>query len=251
MKKLAIIFTIVFISLAAQSQDLLYFSNGNILKVNTIEQNSEGVTFTLYNSTNVEVFNANKEELIRIIKQNGDVVTFDGIYRSESDISFPKNRVAFNVLHAPQGIITMKYEFLNKTGNLGFEIPMSVGLLEDTYLDPIGEIFNREFYSLFYTGLTLNWYPVGQKRVSYVLGPSLRLGIGKDQYYYYYDSYYSEPKEEYYSKLLINNGLILNPSDHFSISFMFSLGIMHHNAPPEEYKFRTVADASINLAFRF
>ncbi|PLX02546.1 MAG: hypothetical protein C0595_10340 [Marinilabiliales bacterium] len=252
MKKLIIIITILLVSVTGFSQDLAYFTNGNLLKVNTLTQSNEGITFTLYNSSTEEVFSAKKSELIRLIKENGEIINFEGKKSVTNNDGFPRSIVAFNVLHTPQGRLTMAYKFINNKGNIGFEVPVSVGLFEDFDMDPIAEIFNYSFYSMFYTGFTVNWYPLGQRKVSYLLGPSFRIGIAKDRYYYDYNYYdYNEPKEQYYSKLLLNNGLMLSPNNHFNISFIISMGIMHHNAPPGEYKFRTTADAAINLAFRF
>lgn len=252
MKTLITIFSILLFSTYGFSQDLVYFTNGNLLKVKVLNQSSEGITFTLYDSSSEEVFSADKSELIRMIKENGQIITFAGRKTVTNNDGFPRNIMSFNVLHAPQARLTMAYQFINNKGNIGFEIPVSVGLMDDFSFDPISELFDHSFYSLFFTGITINWYPLGQRKVSYLLGPSFRIGIAKDQYYYDYNYYdYNEPKEQYYSKLLINNGLMLSPNEHFNISFIVSMGIMHHNAAPGEYKFRTTADAAINLAFRF
>lgn len=252
MKNLIVIIAFLLISINGFSQDLLYFNNGNLLKVTILNQSNKGVKFMLYNSSTDEVFSADKSELIRLIKENGQIIQYEGKNNISNNDGFPRNIMSFNVLHTPQGRLTMAYQFINKRGNVGFEIPVSVGLFEDFNIDPISEIFDHNLYSLFFTGLTVNWYPLGQRKVSYLLGPSFRIGIAKDQYRYDYDYYdYREPREEYYSKLLINNGLMLSPNEHFNVSFIVSMGIMHHNARPGEYKFKTTADAAINLAFRF
>jgi hypothetical protein len=234
------------------SQDLLYFTDGNMLKINLINQTTDSISFTIYEASGTELYSVSKNELNKVLTKGGELIMFPVKKTTYTGEDYSSSIVSVNTIHIPQGRITMIYQFLNKSGNLGFEIPVSVGLFNDSYTDPLPEIFDIELYSMFYTGFGLNWYPLGQRKVSYVLGPSFRIGIGSSNYYYYDEYYYHDSyKQEYYSKLLINNGLVLNPSEHFTMAFVFSLGIMHRNSPPGEYKFGTTADFAINLGFRF
>ncbi len=251
MKKIYFLFCFLILSAFGNSQDLLYFADGNLLKINLIKQSPDSISFAIYNAANPEVYSVNKNELSKMLTKGGVLIEFPGKKTDNTDMDYPSSVVSINTIHIPQGRLTMIYQFMNKSGKLGFEIPVSVGLFNDSYTDPLPEIFDIELYSMFYTGFGLNWYPLGQRKVSYVLGPSFRIGIGSSNNYYY-DEYYNDSyRQEYYSKLLINNGLVLNPTDHFTMSFIFSLGIMHRNSPPGEYKFGTTADFAINLGFRF
>lgn len=234
------------------SQDLLYFANGNRMEVEVINYDDQSVTFMFYNSTNNETYNALSNELDKLILDDGTIIEYKGV-SGELEEDFTKNIVHLHSLDLPRGRITFTYEFLNENGTLGYGLPVSIGFAEDAYTDPLPEIFNIELYSIFYSGFKLNWYPLGQRKVAYVLGPEFRLGIGNADDYYYYDEYYygDRKRQEYYSKLLINNGVIITPGNHFSLSFVISLGIMHRNTPPGNPKFGTTGDAAINVAFRF
>lgn len=250
MKKTVLFLLIAFVVTISNSQDLLYFSNGNMLKITNFKQSPDSVNFNIYNSSTYQVYYINKNELVKVIAESGDITEFSGNYISDNNKDFNSNIVSINVLTIPMGRFTMLYQFINKNGTVGYEIPVSIGFAPNAYTDPLPEIFDIEFYSLFYTGLTINLYPMGQRKVNYFLGPSFRIGFGQEEYWDYYN--YSEYNEQgYYSKFLINNGLMLTPNEHFSMSFVFSLGIMHRNTPPGIDKFGTVADFSFNLSYRF
>lgn len=250
MKKTALFLVLALLVTISNSQDLLYFSNGNMLKVTNFKQSPDAVNFNIYNSTTDQVYYINKNELVKHIAESGDITEFSGKYLNDYNANFNSNIVSINVLNLPMGRFTMLYQFINKSGKVGYEIPVSIGITPNANTDPRPEIFDIEFYSLFYTGLTVNLYPMGHQKVNYFLGPSFRIGFGQEEYWDHY-SYTEYNYQGYYSKFLINNGLMLTPSEHFSMSFIISLGIMHRNSRPEEDKFGTVADLAFNLSYRF
>lgn len=253
MKKINIVLILVLLANFTFAQELLYFANGNMLKIANFHLKSDSLSFQIHNSSDERVYSINQNELLKMITETGEVYQFNGKSKKTNDGDFSHNIISFNTIAVPAGRFTMSYQIINKTGKLGFEIPVSVGLIPDANIDPLQEIFEIELYSIFYTGFTLNWYPMGQRKVTYLLGPSFRLGIGQSDYYYdyYYDQYPNQNTQQYYSKLLINNGIMISPNKHFSMSVIFSLGIMHRNTRPDDEKFGTVADLSFNLAYKF
>lgn len=253
MKKINILLVLILIANFTFAQELLYFANGNMLKITNFHLKSDSLTFQIHKSSDKIVYSINQNELLKMITETGEIYQFNDKLSKTDDSNFSHNIISFNAIGVPAGRFTMSYQVINKTGKLGFEIPVSVGLIPDATIDPLPEIFDIELYSIFYTGFTLNWYPMGQKKVTYLLGPSFRLGIGQSDYYYdyYYEQYPDHNSQQYYSKLLINNGIMLSPNKHFSMSFIFSLGIMHRNARPDDEKFGTVADLQFNLAYKF
>jgi hypothetical protein len=93
---------------------------------------------------------------------------------------------------------------------------------------------------------------MGHRKVNYVLGPSLRLGVGKDNNYYCYDcGGHNSDRQFFYTKFLVNNGLVLNPNKHFALAFIFSLGVMARDNYSGEPTFGTTADFQFNLAYQF
>jgi hypothetical protein len=223
-----------------------------MLKIINFHLKSDSLSFQIFDSSEDRIYTINKNEINKIITETGEIYKFNGIVKENDDSDFTKNIISFNTIAIPAGRFTMSYQIINKSGNFGFEIPVSMGLLSDANIDLLPEIFDIELYSLFYTGFTLNWYPLGQRKVSYVLGPSIRLGIGEEDYYYdEYNNYQSQNHQQFYSKLLINNGLMISPNKHFSMSLVFSLGLMYRDKYPDSKDFGTVADLAFNLAYRF
>jgi hypothetical protein len=250
MKKITIILIVTLLVNVSYAQELLYFANGNLLKITNYEQSADSVSFKIHNSTEDNTYYINKDDLVKMITESGEIIEFSGKYSKSSSKDFTSNIISFNTLAVPAGRFTMTYQFLNKTGTLGYEIPISIGLLSDGYTDPLPEIFDIEFYSVFYTGFTLNWYPLGQNKISYVLGPSFRIGVGEEEYWDNYNHYDYQVIQAYYSKLLINNGIVLMPSQHFSMAFILSFGIMHRTDIPQG-NFGTTGDFTFNLSYRF
>jgi len=251
MKKILFFTILLFFALGASSQDLLYFTNGNILKAVDTEQTYDSISFRIFNSSSQQ-YTIDKSELVKMITETGEVIEFSGIYIDPANTEFSKNIISFNTLGVPMGRFTMGYQILSKDGKVGVEFPVSIGLLNESYTDPLPEIFDVELYSLFYSGITVNWYPMGQRKVNYVLGPSLRLGVGKNNDYYCYNcGEYNVDRQFFYTKLLINNGLVLMPSKHFSMSLIFSLGVIARDNYYNEPTFGTTADFQFNLAYQF
>jgi len=254
MRKLILLSTLLFLFNVSFGQDLLYFANGNFLQITNFRITDDSLAFNIYNSNSEFNYSVNKAELKKLITEDGEVIEFKGMYIKFRDNSMPSNMVSFNVLAVPALRFTMSYQLFNADGTVGYEIPVSIGLAPDAYTDPLPEIFDIEMYSIFYTGFTLNWYPLAQRKVTYVLGPTFRIGVGTEDTYYYdeFSSYYHDyNRQYYYSKLLINNGLVVNPSKHFSMAWILSLGVMHRDGPSDMTKFGTTADFTFNISYKF
>jgi len=251
MKKNLLFAIIIFFALGLSAQDLIFFTNGNILKTVNTKQTNDSISFQIYNSSSQQ-YTIDKNELVKMITETGEIVEFSATYKEPGSIGFSKNIISFNTLGVPMGRFTMGYQILSKDGKVGVEFPVSIGLLNGSYTDPMPEIFDIELYSLFYSGVTVNWYPMGVRKVNYVLGPSFRVGVGKNDNYYCYDcGEYNSDRQFFYTKLLINNGLVLTPNKHFAMSFIFSLGVMARDNYSDEPTFGTTGDFQFNLAYQF
>ena len=155
MKKTLFFTILIFFALGARSQDLLYFANGNILKAVNTHQTSDSISFQIYNSSSQQ-YTIDKSELVKMITETGEIIEFSGVYREPGMAEFSKNIISFNTLGVPMGRFTMGYQILSKDGKVGVEFPVSVGLLNDGFTDPLPEIFDIELYSLFYSGVTVH-----------------------------------------------------------------------------------------------
>jgi hypothetical protein len=130
------------------------------------------------------------------------------------------------------------------SGKIGLQIPISFGYATGSNFG------NDVLISQFYSGLYLNFYPTGQGKVRYMLGPGLRFGLGHENYYD--DNGNDSNNDTFYSKLLINNGIVFSPIESLSLSAVLSLGIRYFpEAHNEDEVVRTSAAFSFNLSYRF
>ncbi len=134
---------------------------------------------------------------------------------------------------------------------MGFRIPVSFGY---NYND---NVFN--FRNIFYSGIGINFYPTGQGKWKYFMGPQLRMGLGRgSKYYYSYDEYgnyisdtYHE-RDTFYAKFFVDNGVMFMPTRNFSISAIASLGVRFTDLPVvDNSKVNTDGQFSFNIRYRF
>lgn len=138
-----------------------------------------------------------------------------------------KNIVSFNYGDLAPGRVSLSYERLIKEGKMGIKVPLSVSI--EQY--PNGPKY--------YGGLGLNYYPMGQRKLTYYTGITAHMGVFNQNYYEYmyipteHDPYYIYPnnyemtrKDHIYGGAYITNGLVWNIIQNFSISGQFGLGII-------------------------
>jgi len=155
-----------------------------------------------------------------------------------------KNVISFNYGDLAPGRVSLSYERLIKDGKMGIKVPVSASI--EQY--PSGPRY--------YGGLGLNYYPLGQRKLTYHTGITAHMGVFNQNYYetYYsgnpYDYYYYEiyRKDLVYGGAYITNGLVWNIIENFSISGQFGLGVidLEGNQWPRRH-----ATAELNASIRF
>jgi hypothetical protein len=107
---------------------------------------------------------------------------------------------------------------------------------------------------LYYSGLDLNFYPLGQRRLTYSVGFGCRVGVVNNYYYnYYYDPYYAYYYPPFVKKSLaagfyMNNGLTLHIIENMSISGIFGLGLRDMEGP-NWAEFSAVGELNVSIRF--
>ena len=105
----------------------------------------------------------------------------------------------------------------------------------------------------YYGGLGLNYYPLGQRKLTYCTGITVHLGTytqdGTDYYPTYgYTYYYQVIKDYIYGGAYVTSGLAWNISKTFSISGQFGLGVIDLEGDSWG---RTHATGELNASIRF
>ena len=248
MKKLLfLLLTISIFSLDAFSQDFIYTRNNNRIAAKIIDLEIGEVHYKDYNNQDGPEIAIKNNDVSLIAYEDGHLEFFEPVKRIVMRNDYKANLFTYHVADLLFNNFTISFEHINKSGKIGFEIPLSLGYSHYANID--------DLYNQFYTGLSLNFYPTGQGKWRFLTGPGMRIGMAKWDYYNYNENGYSNNYDETtgYFKLMINNGVIFTPIDALSFSVVGSLGVRYVFTMPEgyDYQLRTTGAVSVNLSYRF
>jgi hypothetical protein len=268
MKKFLAALVLLFFALGftSYSQDILYKKDGSKEEVKVLEISTNEITFKKFSNPEGPSYVINKEEVVLIAFANGEHELISPVTEEKAveiekvetikpfTQDYNRNIMAFHMFDVLFGDIAFSYERIMADGKIGLKFPIAFGFYG---LNPQETPF--EFNNLFYSGMGINFYPTGQGKVRYFVGPNFRVGVGRsDGYTYYYDEYgnyyYDEYNEitSFYMKYFVDNGVTFMPTRNLSISAVLSVGI-RYVADPGEYVNHVQPDGqfAINLGLRF
>lgn len=168
MKTLLTALLLVVISPSVKGQDIIYFRSGDTVTCKVLEISEEYIRY-------IQVFPNSKDSIGHTVKSSrvawikfsngqreiiaGNKVWGDGSY-------FRRNSWAFNPLGLVVGNIHFNYERLSKTGKFGIRTHLFV-----TFTYELND------WGVIGSGLDFNFYPSGQYKSGYFLGPAFRVGM--------------------------------------------------------------------------
>ncbi len=243
MKKLLLAITLLTFSSGLFAQDYIYLRNqqGRIAAKN-IKIGQAGIWYEKYGTDDGTTFTLKPGQVSLIAYENGEVQMIQDEAKIIQSYDFKKNLITYHLTDLIISNFTISYERILSKGKIGIQIPLSFGYAT-------GDNFGSDFLiSKFYSGIYFNFYPNGQGKVRYLLGPGVRMGVGHDNHYDSSQTY----TDTFYGKLLINNGIIFSPIPDLSLSAVLSLGIRYY--PEAEFNndvVRTTAAFTFNLSYRF
>ncbi|MCK9398963.1 MAG: hypothetical protein M0Q51_03065 [Bacteroidales bacterium] len=261
MKKVVILsFLFLFcFSFLAGAQDIIYKKDGSKEEAKIILIGEKEIQYKKFSNLAGPVYSLDKNDILLITYENGEYETISKTENVEKpdkiDLrkDFAKNILSHDLFDLVFMDFTVSYERLLSNGIVGFKIPLSV------CFDRYDESSNFNFNNIFFSGLGLNFYPTGQGKWRYFVGPQVRIGYGwESSWVTYWDEsgnylYDEEVKNEgLYTKFFVNNGIIFTPIKNFSFSMIGSIGIRYF--PGASYDYDTVrpdGDFSINISYRF
>ena len=206
MRYLIILLLVICTCVDALSQDVIYKKDNSKIECKVIEVRSLSIKYipTGGDGSTLEI---DKSELILVQYANGDfeamaapveqVAVADPV---PEQLDLPSNIILFNFTDVIFVRFQVLYERINKEGTIGYRIPFAFGFFQE---EPS-----------YFTGFDLNFYPLGQKKIGYYLGPKIRGGFIHDPIFY----------NEEFAALMFNNGLVLNAGTIMSMSFNFAVG---------------------------
>lgn len=264
---------------SAQAQDTIYRLNGKVIPAQIIEVTPSQVKYKNPVGMGGPLFVLSKTEIRRIVFANGTSEQFtlaapvsegskvwgDAPRVDPFHENFNRRMIQLNVPDYFAGSLTFSYEYFTKTGDYSIRVPVSIGLyaiglnkyavLETQYGR---QGYYRENKKLS-TGVDINYFPNGQGKVRYFVGPSIEFGwfdyhdFGSMGNYYPFTNV-DETMGANFQSLLLQNGFLFQPSANFNFSLTLGMGYTRtrfmHNDVLNEYPGDVYVENSHDFAFR-
>jgi hypothetical protein len=261
---LFVIFSII--SFKAFSQDELYRKDGKVEKVKVIEINKTEIKYNPAQNTDVLKVIL-KSEVYKIVYENGKVEVFEQDKKdNETSIekapgkSFGRSIIALNAFDLLYKQVSLSYEYILGAGYVGVKLPVSVKMFPNNLTYDQSYFGYKTYYSknkIFSTGAQINFYPAGQGKIKYYLGPAYEYGQ-----FYFLETIYDQNGNNAvikkrtipYNAFIVNNGLLISFTDNFSFDFGIGLGASKYTIQNNVVTFTTTrgeARANINFGYRF
>lgn len=261
MKKSILILLLFAFALTAFSQDIIYKTDGSKEEAKITLVGDREIQFKKFSNPDGPVYSIYKSEILMITYENGDYEMYSNknneakLAKQELAENYKANLISYHLFDVIYGDFTISYERILASGTVSINIPVGFG-----YAYNSDYINNRNEWvkNLIYSGIGVNFYPTGQGKWRYFLGPNIRVGYGKQSYWdegwdeygnYYYDEEYTEG---IYTKFFVDNGLMFTPVKNFSISAIVGVGVRYF--PQANYYNNTVmptGNFSMNINYRF
>ena len=228
----------------SNAQDKLTLKTDEVIQAKIIRITKSKITYKKHSNVAGPEYEVDKKTVKNIEFENGDVESF--VNSNSLPFEVKKSIISFNYGDFLADRFSFSYARLFNDGKLGIKIPFGV-----TYQNP-GDYSNNTM--LYYSGLDLNLYPLGQRRLTYSVGFGSRIGVVNDYYYPYYDPYfdyyyyYPTIKKRLAAGFYMNNGLTLHILENMSISGMFGLGLRDIEGP-NWAQFSAVGELNVSIRF--
>lgn len=242
------------------AQDIIYKNDGSKEESKIVLVGDREIQYKKFSNLDGPVYTLAKSEILMITYQNGEYEMYQNqpdpaqAAKQELSTNFTKNIIGYHLLDVVYGDFTFSYERILSSGTVSIKIPVGFGYAYNS------DYFNNNdnwVKNMFYSGIGVNFYPTGQGKWRYFVGPNVRIGYGKQSYWVYGDdngNYYEEEEsaEGIYTKFFVDNGVMFTPVRNLSISAIVGFGIRYF--PEASYSYNTVLPTgyfSLNLGYRF
>jgi hypothetical protein len=261
-KALFTLFILLFVfNLASISQDILYKTDGTKEQVKITMVSDKEIQYKKFNNPEGPVYTIPKKDLLMITYENGDFETMKSADHdkkaAKADLAenFVKNLLTYHLFDVVYGDFTFSYERILASGTIGIKIPVGIGYAYNTGLNGFNN--TNRIYNEIYSGIGVNFYPTGQGKWRYFVGPNIRVGYGKmvdsSGYYDQYGNWIEGTKTEgIYTKFFMDNGVMFTPIKNFSVATVVGVGVRFFpQAAQYSNSVMPTGYFSINMSYRF
>lgn len=263
MKKFVLLplFFLLCLNFISSAQDILYKTDGSKEQVKITLVSDKEIQYKKFSNLEGPVFSISKRDILMITYENGDFEMMKSqsndkqAAKTELAENFEKNLISYHLFDVVYGDFTFSYERILASGIIGITIPFGLGYAYSSdYINNDEWIKNK-----FYSGIGINFYPTGQGKWRYFVGPNIRVGYGKqiDSYGGYYDEYGNWIEEDItnqgiYTKFHMDNGVMFTPIKNFSASAVVGVGVRFFPEAGDNHSpTRPSGQFSLNISYRF
>jgi hypothetical protein len=259
MKKISLLLFILLFAFAftSFSQDILYKADGTKEQVKITMVTDKEIQYKKFTNPDGPVYSVPKKDVLMITYENGDfeminksTVSDKNAAKVELAENFAPNLLTFNLFDVIYYDFTISYERILSSGTIGIQIPVGIGY---AYFSDINNNSSDRVKNKFYSGVGINFYPTGQGKWRYFVGPNIRVGYGKLSDWQYDgngDYYETNVEEGIYTKFYMDNGVIFTPIKNFSVAAVAGVGVRFF---PEAHSNPVMPTGffSFNMSYRF
>ncbi len=262
--------SILFFALFCEAQDIIVKKDKTILQAKVLEIGIIEIRFLNFNNLTGPEYMIPKSEVSSIQFSNGTIESFD-LTSQENGTATPlrnfktmrvvkikkdytSNILLFHFLDFVRSNYTLSYERIIQSGKFGIKIPVRIG---STSGDRQSKIFHSG-------GLDLNYYPTGQGKIKYYVGPGIEIGSGRNYTYDLTDFIFLErvfkPGSTLFISGYLNNGALFQLSKSLTFGSSLGVGIKNYsnndsntinNNSFQNGKYYLALKLDFNLGFRF
>jgi len=222
------------------AQDTITFKDGRQVTAKIIEVTVNTVIYKRFANLDGPRYEEYKSNIETIKYADGEMEVYNRPKpviieeKEKEEVVYGKNYFSYTpFIDILFSTLTFSYERSLFKGMVGLRVPVSFNLAprwnNDSYSKPYeGEtngVLLQEGNRVFGTGLDINIYPTGMGQKKYFVGPSFAYSIFRYKYYPTPNNYNAENLDGYLYALLINNGMMINPTPHFCLSFFLGIGV--------------------------
>jgi hypothetical protein len=255
--------------LPAWAQDRIVKRNGTVIEGKVTEVGIRDVRYQLSTEINSAKFVVRKAELERIEFGNGETVIINdrsarktsGTPQQSEDIVYGKNLIMISPFKALDSGPGLGASFERLLGPyVGVILPVSFMFNEQYSYNTGGS--HRDYNTNVYVSPGVKFYPFGQRKVTYAVGPNVMLGFTKDtDAKYIYDptggpsTTILTPVKHFRLGLLVNNYLNFQITSKINLGINGGLGVRYFDKtnPSIGYSdgMQLTGEFAFNFGFRF
>jgi hypothetical protein len=209
-KKYFLLFMLVMVAmLYSKGQDIIHKNDTSTIRAKILEVGVNEIKFKKYDNPDGPIYTIKKADVSIIVYENGnvDVITQPKMVMGKpvNLNQYKRNIISVYLLDFLIDRLTVSYEHIFYDGYLGVNVPLSFGV-------------SPQSNNTFVTGADVNFYPKGQGKWSYFIGPKLRFGdYGEVLKYSHNDSFVS---------FMVNNGIAFAPRSGFRFVLGGGIGVL-------------------------